>query len=352
MGKTYSTSQGLVIGETKYMKVLIVANYEPSAGGISGQVTQLKNHLVLDGHDVEIFSLRMSWTKRLTCGKELRRRIREADIVHVHCCSKFGFYTALMGVNLAKKEGKRVVVTYHGGGAEKFFKTWHGLVRRTLLKADANIVLSGFLAKVFSEYNIPYCIIPNILPIGENHYKERTKINPKFISVRTLSPLYNIECIIRAFAIVKDRIKDATLDILADGPSKDKLIALTDSLKLRDVNFLGRIPNTNIYDYLNNADIFLSTPRIDNQPMSVLEANKCGLIVISSNVGGVPYLVKDGETGLLVESDNHKKLAEKMMWAVNNSDEAIKIARAGHKALENYTWEAIKDDIYTCYGVK
>lgn len=331
------------------MRILIIANYDSSVGGISGQVTQLRNHLVMDGHEVEIFSLKIPWTKRLTCCAMLRKKIRNADVVHIHCCSKVGFYPAILGITLAKKEQKRTVVTYHGGGAEKFFKRWHAVVRHFLLKSDVNIVLSGFLAKIFDKYNIPYRVIPNILPVGENHFKERTTINPKFISVRTLSPLYNIECIIRAFAIVKSKIADASLDILADGPSRESLIVMTESLSLSNVHFVGRVPNSDIYNYLNKADIFISTPRIDNQPMSILEANKCGLLVISSNVGGVPYLVDDGKTGILIESNNHELLAEKMIWAVSHPNEAIEIAKAGHEALKNYTWNAISEKIYKSY---
>lgn len=73
------------------MKIFIVANYNSSSGGISSQVTQLRNNLVNDGHVVEIFSLKTSWLRRLTCYNELRARIRKADVVHVHCCSKIGF---------------------------------------------------------------------------------------------------------------------------------------------------------------------------------------------------------------------------------------------------------------------
>lgn len=334
------------------MKVLIIANYDPNGGGISSQVTQLRNHLVKDGHDVEIFSLRTSWLRRLTCFGELREKIKNVDVVHVHCCSKVGFYPAVLGITLSKKENKRVVVTYHGGGAEKFFNRWHKVVRCFLMKADVNIVLSGFVAKTFDKYNIPYRIIPNILPLGEDHYKKRTEIRPKFISVRTLLPLYNIECIIRAFAIVKSKVSDASLDILADGPLRPSLEKLVADMQLDGVRFLGKVPNTEIYDYLNRADVFLSTPLIDNQPVSILEAYKCGMVVISTNVGGVPYMVDDNRTGFLVENNNHEQLAEKMMWVLQNPTEAIDIANAGHDTLSKYTWLEIRGKIYEAYNQK
>ena len=75
------------------------------------------------------------------------------------------------------------------------------------------------------------------------------------------------------------------LYILSDGPERNKLEALVRELNLSDVQFIGRVPNTDVYDFLDKADVFVSMPTIDNQPMSVLEAFKCGLLVISSRVG-------------------------------------------------------------------
>ena len=159
-------------------------------------------------------------------------------------------------------------------------------MKRYLNRTDANIVLSGFLAEVFDKYGIKYHIIPNILEADDSHYRKRTTVCPRFISVRTLQPLYNVQCIIRAFAIVKEKIQDAILYILSDGPERHNLEVLVEELNLADVHFIGRVPNTKVYDYLAKTDIFVSMPTIDNQPMSVLEAFKCGLLVISSRVGG------------------------------------------------------------------
>lgn len=123
--------------------------------------------------------------------------------------------------------------------------------------------------------------------------------------------MYNIECIIKAYQIVKLKLPEATLTIVSDGPSRDSLVKMVADFGLKDVKFTGRVDNSKIYELLDDADIMLSSPLIDNMPVSVLEGMNAGLLVISSNVGGVPYMIEDGVNGMLFESKNAEALAEK-----------------------------------------
>lgn len=91
-------------------------------------------------------------------------------------------------------------------------------------------------------------------------------------------------------------------------------------------------------------------PRIDNQPMSVLEAWRYGLLVISSNVGGVPYLVDDNKTGILVPSDDSESLAKAMIQAVEESDKSLSIMRNGTENLKEYSWSNIRNKIMSVYS--
>ncbi len=331
------------------MKILFVTKYIESAGGISGQVRLLRECLIKEGHVADVFSTDGSVVKRLGMFSQLMRKARGYDVLHIHCCSYVGFFSAILGVTVARRLGKRCVCTYHGGGAESFFNRYTWLVKRYLNRTDANIVLSGFLAQVFDKYGIKYHIIPNILEADDSHYRKRTTVSPRFISVRTLQPLYNVQCIIRAFAIVKEKIHDAILYILSDGPERNKLEALVRELNLSDVQFIGRVPNTDVYDFLDKADVFVSMPTIDNQPMSVLEAFKCGLLVISSRVGGVPYMIDECENGLMVESNNHVELAEKMIWCINHQNESVRMMQEGYRSLEKYQWKTIKEKLFNIY---
>ena len=366
------------------MRLLLICNYKPGVGGISGQVEILQRKLREAGHTADIFSTKGSALWRLSLFCRLRKVAKEYDVLHIHCCSGWGFLPAVVGVTVGRWLKKRVVLTYHGGGGEKFFDKYPKLVRHYLTRTDANIVLSGFLGKVFDQHQLPYTIIPNILEFNDSHYRERTEIKPHFICTRAHEPLYNIPCILRAFQktlteiqIFQSKLKkhskisntsqselkelselmslteipEATLTLVGNGSEHEDLVQIVNEMGLKNVIFTGRVDNSEIYRYLDQSDIFLSAPTVDNMPVSVLEAMNAGLLVISSNVGGVPYMVEDGKTGYLFPSDDSDVLAALMVKAILQSSESTEIIHNAHEAVSAYRWENIRQQLYKVYGI-
>lgn len=334
------------------MNILIVCNYKPGVGGISGQVEILQRKLQEEGHITEIFSTKGSVLWRFGLFGRLCKIAQDYDVLHIHCCSHWGFLPAMVGVTVGRRLGKRIVLTYHGGGGEKFFDKHTRLVRHFMTRTDANIVLSGFLASVFDKHQLPYSVIPNIIELDDTHYRLRDTLKPNYICTRAHETLYNIPCILKAFQKVQSKLPEATLTLVGSGSEHYNLIKMSEELGLHNITFTGRVDNKDIYSYLDKADIMLSSPTVDNMPVSLLEAMNAGLLVISSNVGGVPYMVKNNNTGLLFESDNSDELATKMLWAIENQSIAITITMQAHKDVARYRWENIKDQLYTVYGIR
>lgn len=332
------------------MRVLLICNYKPGVGGISGQVELLQKYLRSEGHTAEIFSTKASVLRRLQLPLKLLRVAREYDVLHIHCCSGWGFLPAVVGVTVGRWLKKRLVLTYHGGGGERFFDKHPRLVHHYLTRTDANIVLSGFLAKIFDKHKLPYTIIPNIIELDDKQYRLRETLNPNFICTRAHEELYNIPCILRAFQKVLTELPEASLTLVGDGSQHEALAEMAKEMGLANVTFTGRVDNTEIYAYLDQSDIFLSSPTVDNMPVSVLEAMNAGLLVISSRVGGVPYMIKNGANGLLFDSNDSDKLAELMLWSVENQTIAKAIIQQGHIEVKKYRWESIKDKLYDTYG--
>lgn len=332
------------------MKVLQIANYKPGTGGISGQVEKIHACLDGDGIDNAIFSVKGSVVYRIKAFFRLFKEGRKYNVFHIHTCSGGGFISAVMGILVGRCLKKRIVLTYHGGDGRHFFEKYTGLVRWFLRRTDANIALSGFIGGVFEDFDIPHVEIPNIIELDASCFKERKVIKPNFVSIRTLSSLYNIECIIRAFDIVKTKLPEAKLTIVGDGPSRAELEKMVADMRIKDVAFTGRVPNSDIYKYLDNSDVMLSAPKIDNMPVSLLEAFNAGLLVVSSNVGGVPYMVEDGVNGLLFESNNHQMLAEKMIEAVKNSEKSKEMIWKAKSCVGDYIWGNIKDRLFEIYN--
>ena len=333
------------------MKVLLICNYKPGVGGISGQVEILQRKLRSEGHTADIFSTKASVLRRLLLPMRLRSVARHYDLLHIHCCSSWGFLPAVIGITIGRRLKKRLVLTYHGGGGESFFDRHPKLVRHYLTRTDANIVLSGFLAKVFEKHNLPYTIIPNIIELDESQFRQRKTLKPHFICTRAHETLYNIPCILRAFQKVQTELPESTLTLVGEGSQHAVLIQMVKDMGLQNVTFTGKVGNQAIYHHLDQADIFLSSPTVDNMPVSLLEAMNAGLLVISSNVGGVPYMIKNGNNGLLFDNNNHDELAQKMLWAIENQTIAMTIIQQAHQAVASYRWENIKDKLYTTYGI-
>lgn len=334
------------------MKVLQIANFKPGTGGISGQVEKIHACLDKEGIDNAIFSVKGSIWYRLKAFFKLAATGKHHDVFHIHTCSYGGFLSAVMGVTMGKLLHKRIVLTYHGGGGLAFFEKHHRFVRFFLTKTDQNIVLSGFLASIFGKFGIPYTIIPNIIEFDNSKFKERKVLSPNFISIRSLEPLYNIPCILKAFQIVKKTVPEAKLLIVGGGSQRDCLEQYVLQNNIADITFTGRVDNSQIYEYLDKSDIMLSAPTIDNMPVSLLEAFNAGLLVISSNVGGIPYMIEDGKNGLLFESNSAQQLAEKMIFAINNPEQAHTMTQAANNSLWKYSWEQVKPKLFEAYHLQ
>lgn len=333
------------------MRILLICNYKHGVGGISGQVEILQKNLHGEGHVVEIFSAKASMWKRLWLLPQLYRRAKDYELLHIHCCSGWGFLPAVLGVSVGKRLGKKVVLTYHGGGGERFFDKHPRLVRRYLKRTDTNIVLSGFLADVFEKHQLPYIIIPNIIELDDARFRVRLPIRPRFVCIRAHEELYNIPCILRAFQQVQRQMPEATLMLVGGGSLHEELKRQVERMGILNVLFTGRVDNSIIMQYLDQADIMLSSPKVDNMPVSLIEAMNAGLLVISSRVGGVPYMIEDGKKGLLFESDNDSELAEKMLWAIRHQDDARSMIASARESVKQYQWDNVKDQLYSVYGI-
>ncbi len=170
---------------TVMTNVLFINNYKPGVGGISGQVEILQRKLREEGFIADVFSTKVSAWKRLWLLPKLRHQAKNYEVLHVHCCSGWGFLPAVLGIKAGKQLGKRVVLTYHGGGGEAFFDKHPRLVYKYLTRTDVNIVLSGFLSNVFEKHQLPCVVIPNIIELDSSHFRVRNPLRPCFICIRS-----------------------------------------------------------------------------------------------------------------------------------------------------------------------
>lgn len=272
----------------------------------------------------------------------LFRELRRADVVHVFSASYASFLLApLPAILVAKLYGRPVVLNYRSGEAPDHLRR-SAVARWALRRVDLNVVPSSFLRDVFATFDISSRIVANVCDLARFRYRERVPLRPRILSTRNFEPLYNVACTLRAFRIVQGRFPDATLTLVGFGSGEAALRSLAAELGLRNVTFVGRVAQSEIHRYYDQADIYVQTPSIDNMPASVIEAFASGLPVVATRVGGVPAILDDGIHGLLADDDDADGVAARIATLLGNPPLAARLAAAGRASCSKYDWSVLR----------
>ncbi|MEO7143125.1 MAG: glycosyltransferase family 4 protein, partial [Bryobacteraceae bacterium] len=137
------------------------------------------------------------------------------------------------------------------------------------------------------------------------------------------------------------RYPEARLTVAHDGPQRGKLETLTRELGLQNVRFTGYVSQQQTPEVYDEADIYLTSPNIDNMPGSLLECFAAGLPVVATKAGGIPYILEDERTGLLVECNDHHAMAECAFRLMEEDGLALKLTRNARAECGKYTPDAV-----------
>jgi len=270
-------------------------------------------------------------------------RLPRYDIAQVYAASYFSFLLApAPAVLLAKLYRKRVIMHYHSGEAEDHLSHWYWMAAPVIRMADVVIVPSGYLVDVFARFGLRARAIFNIAMLDKYRFRWRKPFLPVFFTSRLHEPLYNVPCVLRAFALIQRRYPEARLTVGGDGWQRPRLEQLARDLKLRNTIFTGRIPFDHMPGVYDAHDIYLTATDIDNMPSSITECFAAGLPVVTTKAGGLPYIVKHEETGLMVERDDHEALAANAIRLLEDQEFAATIARRAREECARYAWPQIK----------
>lgn len=257
---------------------------------------------------------------------------------------------------LAALRGTPVIVNYRGGEAADYFKRSFRWVKPSLDKATEIVVPSGFLKAVFGRFDQPTRVIPNIIdlerfsPADDGEAGRVSNKDFTLVITRNLESIYGIDIAIRALARLRDSGVSARLLIAGSGPEKAELVQLAASLGVTgQVEFVGRLDREEVVALYRAADAMLNPSHVDNMPNSVLEALACGLPVISTNVGGVPYILTHEESGLLVPPADPEALATAVLRLGNDQSLRDRLRDNGLHQVRQYTWQRVRDQWLNTY---
>ncbi len=305
------------------------------------QEMSLADHLQAEGYGVICTSAVRNRYLRLI--DILATLIRNWRCVDVQCLGVYGgpsFVVEDMASLVGKLSRQRLVMVLHGGAMPEFMARYPAWSKRVLRRADVLIAPSPFLVRAAATHGFKADLIPNLIDLENYPYRHRRELQPRLLWMRSFHPLWNPEMALRVFRRVLDRLPHAVMVMAGqDKGFQAQTMGLARDLKLTDaVRFPGFLDRDAKATEGNTADIFLNTNRVDNMPVSVVEACAMGLPVVATKVGGIPDLLTDGDNALLVPDNDDEQMAEGVFRLLNDSALAGRLSANARRLAEQSAW--------------
>ena len=237
-----------------------------------------------------------------------------------------------------------IVMVLHGGAIPAFMAKYPRWTRGVLSRADVLVAPSKYLARAVEAHGLKAQVIPNLIELSEYPFRVRRHLKPRLFWMRTFHPIYNPVMAVQAFAQIHRAHPDATLVMAGQEKGMGAAVRnMVHDLGLEGaVRFPGFLDGPAKAREGDAADIFLNTNHIDNMPVSVLEACAMGLPVVATAVGGVPDLLTDGHTGLLVPDDDWAAMAQAIERLLADAELSERLSRNGRRLAEASAWENVR----------
>ncbi len=276
--------------------------------------------------------------------KKLLKQIKP-DLLHAHYATSYGF--------LADKSRFHPFLLT-GWGSDIFDSPKNIFMRKivvnALAHADAVTVLSEITKKEVKRLSgCEAMLVPFGVDLNLFHPKKE-KLNNALLrigTIRTLSPKYGVEYLIKAFHRIHATFPNAILEIVGDGPQKKELQNLCASLNISDkVIFHGYINQKNELErYLNilqNFDVFAILSILDSETFGVaaVEALASGIPVVATRIGGLTEVVDDKITGIIVNVKDDEDTANALQLLLTDASLRKIMGENGRKKAETlYNWD-------------
>jgi glycosyltransferase involved in cell wall biosynthesis len=294
---------------------------------------------------------------------QIRRIINriKPDIQHAHVVPDYGFWAAVCGFHplVVTAWGSDILVRPEKSKLTKWMVKF-ALKKADLITCDAEHLADRMIKLGADKEKIKLIYFgvdtEKFNPKQRDaRFKEKLQLkfsSPTIISLRNLSPIYDVESLVKAVPLVLRDVPDAKFIIAGDGEQRSYLENLTTSLGISgSVKFAGLIPNDELPRYLTSADIYVSTSLSDGGlAASTAEAMACELPVVITDFGNNRDWVKDGEGGFIIPTKNPAILAKKIVYLLQNQDVRRRFGKVNRGVIEernNYEKEMkLMEDIY------
>jgi glycosyltransferase involved in cell wall biosynthesis/O-antigen/teichoic acid export membrane protein len=336
-------------------------NYQVVIVGLSDF---LQENIYLNHPNIEVFSLNISekyishsvsdlqklaYLKGFIRLQKLLRQLRP-DIIHAHYATSYGllgsmtfnypFFLSVWGddVLIFPKRSwlHKQLLIFNLSRADLIFSTSNALAKDTMLLTHKPISVIPFGIDLKNFKQIPL----------------EKKSNLVIGTVKSLEEIYGIDILIIAFGLLCKKYDHIHLLLVGGGSLESSLKQLVIQLGLDGkVTFAGKVSHQQTIHYHNQIDIFVALSRSESFGVAVLEAQACSKPVVVSDVGGLPEIIEDGVTGIVVPSENPDAAALGIGKLIEEPSLRESMGKAGRRRVEElYDWRKNVDEMIETYN--
>ena len=196
-----------------------------------------------------------------------------------------------------------------------------------------------------SRYRSRLELLPNAIDLHAYPFRLRRNPTPRLVWLRSFHRLYNPVLAVRVLERLSRTFADIRLTMIGNDKG-DGSLAEARRLAARhglagQIDFPGQCSKTDVPGVLSRGDIFLNTTNVDNVPVSVIEALACGLCVVSTNAGGIPYLLQHGHDALLVNPGDDREMADAVRRILTDSILAAGLSVNARLKARQFDWSVL-----------
>ena len=270
---------------------------------------------------------------------------RHFDYVLIDTYSTSSFWYAIATSQLCRLLGLKYIPFLHGGNLPQRLESHPVLCGMVFNHSYVNIAPSSYLLEAFRNQgytNMAY--VPNTIDIDCYLNKERKFASPKLLWVRSFATIYNPTMAVRVLQQLQKYHPEATLCMV--GSDKDGSLVKTQQLA-RDLGvsvvFAGKLTKQEWATLAQEYDIFINTTHFDNMPVSVIEAMALGLAVVSTNVGGIPFLLEDQKEAILVADNEVSEMVFAIQQLIDDPNLFQELTTNASQKAITFDWEIVKE---------
>jgi len=327
------------------MKILYLGNKLSKHGINKTTVETLGENLSQSGFEVVSYSSKKNSLLRILDMLLGIIKHRDAQYILIDTYSTSAFWFAFLSSQLARILQIKYIPILHGGNLPNRLLLNPKLCKMLFGNAFANVSPSEYLKFHFDKFGFQNVVsIPNSINLADYSFKERQSFAPNLIWVRAFAEIYNPKMAVDVLNLLQKKYPTATLTMV--GPDKDGSLESTkiyaNQLNLK-VNFTGKLSKKEWTDLTKNHDVFINTTHFDNTPVSVLEAMALGLPVVSTNIGGLPFLIAHHKNGYLVNDNDATEMVEQINAIINFPTQTVEIIGNAKSMISKMDWKVVEN---------